>query len=74
MNDSFLYLLLHLLPSYVLRHQQFILNSATVFTLTVPVPNLNKGGGRRYWSFLSYSVAKLQVTVYLRTNGAKLLH
>ena len=37
-------------------------NSATVCTLTAPVQSQDKGGGRRYWSFLPHSVVKPQLT------------
>ena len=40
------------------KHKRAIIrprNSATVRFLTVPVPSLDKGGGRRYWSLLPHS-------------------
>src|ERR1043165_9857321 len=40
-------------------------NSATDCTLSVAVPSLNKGGGRRLWSLLSHSVVKLKLYAYL---------
>src|ERR1043165_10022726 len=36
-------------------------NSATDCTLSVLVPSLDKGGGRRLWSLLSHSVVKLKL-------------
>lgn len=47
-------------------------NSATVWTLTVPVPSLDNGGWRRYWSFLSHSVLKLQLTIITTYTTCKI--
>ena len=46
-------------------------NFATVFALTVPVPSMNKEGGRRQWSLLQRSVIKQQLTIreQLATKG-----
>ena len=38
-------------------------NSVSVWTLTVPVPSLDEGGGRRLWSLLSHMQTKLQLTI-----------